>query len=254
MAKSNALVAVLAAGFGAVVAAGEALQPPPSFRSSTALLVAEATVFTKDGRPVTDLRAVDFSARLDGKPRNVVFARFRGSPTGDGPPTLAPVPSTAFVSNISRTAGQVVVIVIDQESIQSGQERPALETASKFVDGLSPADAVGLLAFPTIAVNLTRDHARVKAALSHVSGGMPKMVETGWTGNHYITLDEADKITRGDRQVRRQGGAGAGDAVSAGPGRDGEVRGPGREAGHQLRRRLAAEAGPVWSAAIGSRS
>lgn len=174
-------------------------QPPaPLFTSRIDLLTAQASIFDKDGQPVADLTPADFIARVDGKPRNVVFARFYGSRGHQSPePASLPLPSEAFVSNAAIAPGRVVVLAIDQESIRSGQEKAALETASKFVDTLAPTDAVGLLGLPDMAVNLTRDHARVREALVRIVGTEHLMP---WARN--VSLDEATKIDEGDRRTR----------------------------------------------------
>jgi hypothetical protein len=176
-------------------------QPPaPVFKARVELLTAEASVFGRDGHPIVDLQAADFTARVEGKPRQVLFARFFGSSGREaaaGP--AAPLTSSAFVSNAGADPGRVVVVALDLESIRGGEEKAALETAAKFVDALAPRDVVGLLGFPGVAVNLTRDHAKVRDALRRIVGAQPR---ADW--RHYVTLAEAEKITRGDRITRRQ--------------------------------------------------
>ena len=90
-----------------------------------------------------------------------------------------------------------MVIVVDQESIRTGAEKPALETAAKLVDALAPSDAVGLLAFHGVAIDLTRNHARVRDALQRIAGAEAR---SPWT--HNVTMDEATELVRGDRVTR----------------------------------------------------
>jgi VWFA-related protein len=180
-------------------AVASAQQPPaPAFKTGVDLLTAEASIFDKDGHPITDLQAADFTARVDGRPRAVVFARFFGSTRREAPAgATSPPTSSAFVSNAAVEAGRVVVLAIDLQSVRAGEEKPALETAAKFVDALAPQDAVGLLGFPGVAVNVTRDHAKVRDAIRRIVGAQPR---ADWS--YYVTLDEAEKITRGDRITR----------------------------------------------------
>ena len=172
-------------------------QQPPTFTTRVDLLTAEASVFDKDNRPIADLQAPDFTARVDGKPRSVVFARFYGSRGRAAREAL--LPSAAYVSNVGLDPARVIVIVVDQDSIRSGQEKAALDTASSLIDALRPGDAVGLLALHGVAANLSRDHAKVRETLARVIGTEPPRI---WSRN--ITLDEARQIEEGDRRTRTE--------------------------------------------------
>ena len=152
------------------LAPADSQQPqPPRFRTGVDLLAVQAAVLDSDGRAVPDLTPSDFTVEVDGRPRKVVFARFHG--------TDAPAPSTAgvtttsgAVSNASTVGGRVIVFVIDRDSIRSEAEKAALEAATSILDALTPADAVALFAIPAGGVELTRDHARVRAALPSMTG------------------------------------------------------------------------------------
>ena len=163
---------------GLLAATGRAQQPPaPSFRTID-LLTAEASVFDKDGRPVADLQPAEFTALVDGKPRSVVVARFLGSRPRGTPAVPSPVPtSSAFISSAAAGPGRIAILAIDLESILAGEEQSARDIAATFVDALSPRDAAGLLGFPRVTVNLTRDHARVRDALRDLFAAQPKPVE-----------------------------------------------------------------------------
>jgi VWFA-related protein len=73
-------------------------------------------------------------------------------------------------------AGRIVMIIINDESIRPGKERPAREAAARFLGALSSRDRVGLLTLPrgSVNVNLTRDHEEVRSALSRVTGHAPQ--------------------------------------------------------------------------------
>jgi hypothetical protein len=81
-----------------------------------------------------------------------------------------------------------VVFVIDRDSIRSGNEKAAFETASKVLDSLTPADAVGLIGVPTGAVELSRDHARVRAALLKMTGTEPRLLNGQ---DRYLSWEDA---------------------------------------------------------------
>jgi VWFA-related protein len=201
-----ALFALLA-GAVVTVASPPTQDPPPQtpiFRTGVDLLTVQATVVDSQNRPVTDLEAGDFSVTVGGKPRKVLFARFYGTEqrlaAGSAGTATPAATSGAGVpaSNLATAGGRVVVFVIDRDSIRSGNEKPAFETASKVLDSLTPADAVGLIGVPTGAVELSRDHARVRGALLKMTGTEPRLVNGQ---DRYLTWDEAIAFDRGDRQT-----------------------------------------------------
>jgi len=173
--------------------------PPPAFRAGVDILSLEASVVDDRGQPVANLQPSDFVAKVDGKPRRVISASFYGAVPATTiesmAPPLADVPGHA--SNQTTAFGRTVVLVIDQESIRSGSGRTLLDTASRLLDALSPADAVGLLGLPGIYVELTRDHERVRQALAKIAGTEPR---PPW--EYYVSIEEAIAIVdRNDQQV-----------------------------------------------------
>jgi VWFA-related protein len=176
----------------------QAPQPPaPAFRSRVDLLTVQASVMDKDGRPVRDLQAADFSVAVDGQPRKVVFARFSGaSATGVYAPATA---AAASVGGTTAVPGRLVMFVVDRDTIRPGAEKALLTTSASVLDALTPADAAGVLGLPTGGLKPTRDHQRVRDALSEMTGTMPG-VSWRWT----ITWAEAEGIERGDKQMLAQ--------------------------------------------------
>jgi hypothetical protein len=171
--------------------------PPPTFRSNVDLLTLEASVRDKRGAPVPDLQASDFTVTIDGRPRQVVFAHFFKANTASGARLTGGAPPTPrHVTNDEVMPGRVVVFVVDGESIYNGQEKALFETASKMLDALSPADAVGLLELPGPTIDVTRDHARVSEALKRFTGHRPPPLST-----LTISYDEAMSIERGDQRT-----------------------------------------------------
>ena len=66
---------VLAVGRGP--AAAQEQQPPrTTFKSNVDLVPVDVNVVDKNGRPVTDLTAGDFTLAVDGKPRRIASAQF----------------------------------------------------------------------------------------------------------------------------------------------------------------------------------
>jgi VWFA-related protein len=171
---------------------------PPRFRAGVDLLTLQTSVVDKSGVPVADLQPSDFTVRVDGQPRTVLFARFYRATdmmTGAATPAVA-----APASNTATSGGRVVVFVVDRDSIRSGSERPFLDSAAKLLDALTPADAVGLVGIPTGTVELTRDHTRVREQLLKMTGTEPRLMvgdERTITWNEaYAIADQRDANVR----------------------------------------------------------
>ena len=61
----------------ALIAAAQEQQPPrTTFKSNVDLVPVDVNVVDKNGRPVTDLTAGDFTLAVDGKPRRIASAQF----------------------------------------------------------------------------------------------------------------------------------------------------------------------------------
>ena len=197
--------ALAAACFLAVLSRSTAAdqQPAATFRAGVDLLTVESAVFDKDGKPVPDLQPGDFTVTVDGKPREVRFARFYGTDASGMPEATITVaagaPPAAHVSNARTAAGRVVVFVIDRDTIRSGGEKALLQASSLVLDALSPADAVGVVGLPNGRVDLTREHDRVREALARMTGTMPT---PPW--RWFITWAEAEGIERRDKQALDQ--------------------------------------------------
>jgi len=174
-----------------------AFQTQPQFRSGVDLIRLDVSVVDEAGNPVRDLRADDFIVKVDGAVRPVSFARFYGPGDVSRPAAPAPAPpqaSTSFASNVNTTPGRVVVIVIDLESMTAGYEKLVLDSASKLVDRLGPADAAGLLVVPGKSVDLTRDRQQIRQVLSQLRG-----FRSAGVGRHLIAIDEAEAFARRDQ-------------------------------------------------------
>lgn len=170
----------------------------PTFRTGVDLLTLQATVLDPGGQPVTDLGPTDFSVTVEGKPRTVLFAKFRGSTEAAIVPRPAG-PAAAAASHADSTmtsGGRLVMFVVDRDSIKPGSEKALLESAAAVIDALSPADAVGLLSIPTGGVDPTRDHARVRDELKRLSGTQPQAI--GGVRERNVTYDEALAYERSD--------------------------------------------------------
>jgi len=168
------LVAIGTAGLAQGVSPQSA---QPTFRSTVDLLPIDASVRDKSGQPVPDLQPSDFTVTIDGRPRKVVSATFFKADATAARLAGGAAPTPQYVANHSAQPGRVVVFALDSETILDTQERALFETASRMLDGLSPADAVGLQEMPGPSIELTRDRARVADALKRFRGRAPRALD-----------------------------------------------------------------------------
>ena len=188
---------LLAAVLGAIISAAHlgAQDAPqaPTFRTAVDLVPVDVNVLDRTGRPVPGLDAADFVLTVDGQPRRVVSAQYIAS-VRDGQP--APATPTHYSSNNSAAGGRMIMIAVDQANIGSGRGRLALESARKFVERLSPADRVGVVALPGAGpqVDFTANHALVHAMLGRIVGQ-----DSGFQGAYRVGMHEAAEINRGNQ-------------------------------------------------------
>lgn len=177
---------------GAVSIRAEQQAQTPAFRSSVDLVPVDVSVIAGDGKPVSGLKADDFSLTVDGRQRRIASAEFLSAVRD-----AKPAPRTAHVSysTNAETGGRLIMFVVDQGSIGPGRGRAAMESAIRFISQLSPADKIALITVPSGAVQIdfTRNHALVTAALPRLVG----QAETHPT-NFRIGVSEAVAIQRGD--------------------------------------------------------
>ncbi len=164
----------------AAVLSAQAPQPqaPPVFRAGIELLTVDVTALDGNGRQVTNLAVGEFAVDVDGNARQVVSAdyvrlvdplRVIGAPR----PVVSAPDETFFTSNAKGAPrGRLIVLLVDQGNIRSGAARPAMNSAKKFVDTLTPEDRVAVIAVPSPGemVDFTTDHDKVREALLRITG------------------------------------------------------------------------------------
>jgi hypothetical protein len=156
---------------GAVAVAGliQAQQPPSG--SSGPPVTIEFRAVTSDGRPSLDVRPEDVTLKVDGRERALQSttlvqpggSRHRASPADQPPP---------FATNAREGNAGDTMVIIDDESIQSGAETPMRDAAQQFIERLPEYSRAGVVSIPRGGVNLglTLDRAATRAALVRVTG------------------------------------------------------------------------------------
>lgn len=191
------LTAVL---LGAACLTAAAQQPQPSdakFRSRVELITIDVAAVDKDGRPVEDLGARDFTVKVDGRNRQVVSTQLIKVDHNLARLPVPEQPDPLITANDVTGGGRRVVVAVDQTLIVPGSITPLLRSAAQFVDRLTPADYGALLAFPEPGprVDFTTDKVRLREALQRVVGQPQKARTTTFN----LSLAEVQTIAQNER-------------------------------------------------------
>jgi VWFA-related protein len=167
----------------------------PTFRSAVDLVPVDVNILDREGKPLPDLQASDFVLEVDGRPRRVASVQYVPSVRESKPAADTP---TYYSSNDRAGGGRMIMFVFDQGNIGVGRGRDALESASKFIAQLSPADRIGLTTLPGAGpqIDFTEHHALVRTMLSKMSGQ-----ESAGATMYNIGLAEAAEIHRGNQMM-----------------------------------------------------
>ena len=120
----------------------------PTFRTGVDLVAVDVAVVDRRGRPIEDLRAPEFSVKIDGEVRRVVSAELIKVDIEAAKKQVADKTESFYTSNLTPPQGRQIVIAVDQVNIRPGSLRPVLDAAARFLDMLSPLDQVAFIAYP----------------------------------------------------------------------------------------------------------
>jgi VWFA-related protein len=153
-------------------AAQDAQRSTETFQSRVDLIALDVAALDGSGRPVEDLRPRDFTVKVDGRERPVVSADLVKVDRGRPAQPAAAAASPFVTTNVAPANARRVVIAVDQTLIAPKAITPLLETASKFIDGLTPNDQAAFLAFPEPGprVDFTTDKDLLRKAMQGLVG------------------------------------------------------------------------------------
>jgi VWFA-related protein len=181
---------------------GARQQQPPRFRSGVDIVVIDVSVVDRKGMPVDDLGPGDFTVVVDGVARRIVSAQFinhHGTPVPPAGPEARTDLDSATPAERARAApirGRDVLVVVDEDSLETGDGLLAKRAASGFLDKLGPADRVGFTTVPRLrsTMTLSADRAQTSRAIANWVPGPA----TDPPGRFWIGVAEAFEIERGD--------------------------------------------------------
>jgi VWFA-related protein len=173
-ARSAGLAVVLALVLaGAALRAGRQQTPAPqrTFRSGIDLVTVDVTVLDNAGLPVRGLEAGDFAVELDGQVRPVRVVDWIEFERLDAPIALGPNRPASPPANPTE-APRVVVLVVDDLSMDRQDGKSVQPAGIRFMESLRPND---LLGFATTSgegalINPTQDREPVRHALQYTFG------------------------------------------------------------------------------------
>ncbi len=187
-----AILAIVAAALAAPRAADpQAPSPqsqPPAIPSGVELVAIEAAVIGPNGDPIVTLGPGDFTVKVDGRARRVVWGRLVRA---DGP-APGDSPEQALPPGFSQGAARLVAVVIDRETIPTGEGQATLKAAADFVSRLRPVDRVAVCALPRVPGRLefTADReSAVRAIMSAVGTYRPPVERQSMTTDALIQSD-----------------------------------------------------------------
>ncbi len=171
----------------------------PTFRTGVDLVAVDVSVVDRRGRPVEDLRAPEFSVKIDGEVRRVVSAELIKVDIEAAKKQVADKTESFYTSNLTPPNGRQIIIAVDQINIRPGSLRPVLDAAGRFLDLLSPLDQVAFVAFPEPGprINFTNDKLRLRRAMQGLVGQQPR----ARAGNYNIGVSEAIAIEERRDQI-----------------------------------------------------
>lgn len=171
--RRAALALACAAALGALAAAQQpAAADQPAFRTGADLVIVDAVVVDRTGKPVTNLTAADFEVRDEGRPQAVSLFQ---TVSVDAPPVRAATANRYRYSTnagVGAVPGRAFVLFFDDVHLTQAEGDRAKAALTRFLDReLQPGDLVSLVA----PGNALRWHARMpegRPELARVVAGL----------------------------------------------------------------------------------
>lgn len=213
----NRRAVVLGALVALVAGHPTAAQQTPTFRTAANVIAVEASVYDKNGQPVTDLTAADFQIFEDGQPQSVqtiylvssdpnfVKAGSTGSSSSAGSPGSGATGAIGAIGAEVRRElrSRVLVFVFDQSHLSAdGFKRSRAAVESFLKDGAASADLVGIVSGGTMLNNkIDTDKAALLKAMDTMKGPNLARFTDMRSWPRIIDEAEATAIARGDNET-----------------------------------------------------
>ena len=132
-------------------------------------------VLLADGRPFADVRPEDVELKVDGRPRAVGSLLFVQPGSDEAAAAKSELPPP-FATNARGPALRDTIFVVEDDSIAASMADAVKDAIQQYIGALAPQDRVGLVTIPRggLNVGLTTDRAKIKSAISELSGRAPR--------------------------------------------------------------------------------
>jgi len=136
-------------------------------------------VLGPDGLPILDLKPEEVSLKVNNRVREIRSLELRRSDptksrTASPATVMAPAPKAAppFATNYASGPGREILILVDDESFDTGRERYLKPAVGNLLASINDNDRVGLLTIPRGGVSLdpTDRHDRIETVLADMLG------------------------------------------------------------------------------------
>ena len=137
-----------------------AQQPtPPTFRSGTTLVPVDVRVVDRNGKPITDLKASDFTLLEDGVPQQIVHWSFQALEPVGGPAVAPQLAARKPLGDTVTPQNKRIFLIVLGSGRQVGPVK-GVEAATRFIkERLLPQDQVAVLAYNR-STDFTTDHGK----------------------------------------------------------------------------------------------
>ncbi|MBZ5522754.1 MAG: VWA domain-containing protein [Acidobacteriia bacterium] len=184
-----------------VIIAQTPSQPPQKnppgafrFRVETEIVLVNAVVRDKQGKPITDLKAEDFTLLEDGKPQHILsfdYENLDTTPLAPAGPNQAETQThpilTAKDADQALSNKRVMVLFFDLSSMQPDEVQRSVEAARKYLQTkMTAADMVAIVSLASslrLDQDFTGDRALLLRVLNRFSHAEGQGMDNGATGD-----------------------------------------------------------------------
>jgi len=171
------LTSVLLLAAGLVHPAGvqtQQTQPARTLAGGAVSVTVDFLALTRDGQPILDLKPEEVTLKVDGKTRTLRSLTLMTVGAGSdlsAQPASEPPPAP-FATNDIADGGRAFVLMIDDETLKTGNEPPLRDAVSNFLTGLTSRDRVAVITVPhgNLKCDFTNDRQKVRQAMSLITG------------------------------------------------------------------------------------
>jgi len=199
---------VFALLFASGLAFSQSFAPPPAnsqdpptgqvLRAVVRLIQVTVVAEDGDGRPVSDLKAEDFTLRDQGTPQKISYFAQQDTPAWQPAATAAPASNfySNHVENSPEGANSVTILLLDALNTQFRDLSYARTRVINFLQHMQPKDQVALYVLTPTTLYVMHDFTNDSETLVRLMGGKPEKASTPSTANSAPANPNEPKIEK----------------------------------------------------------